>query len=418
MATYMIHEDYIDRIRKKAARIQKKCSKYGCDFSFVESGEEFVERAVEGLKVIDRFITVEAEGTARINGCRFVASVDHLPEGNIIRNATELAVPSRYYNCDATCEHCNRIRSRKQTFIVYNEAEDRFVQVGSGCLQDYTGGLNIEVATSFYDMLFELDQSADNYSGTIHNYYETDFILGYAYQIVKRFGYVSSQEFDGGTKGKVIDYYNFFNGRADKFNAYVEDEAVKFNFNKNNSKEIYEQVFAVIKYVSALEDSSEYIHNIKVLAKKQYVTARELGYVVSMISCYNRHLRDEESKAKREEQLKKDMESTHIGNVGDRINVVVKSMDCISSWDNQYGTTFRYKIVDEDGNIYMWDSSNGIEFDKVVSLKGTVKKHDVFRGVNQTWLTRCKVSLRPEEIHWVEKTVAEEAFDRWYDQFS
>ena len=47
----------------------------------------------------------------------------------------------------------------------------------------------------------------------------------------------------------------------------------------------------------------------------------------------------------------------------------------------------------------MWDSSTGIclgqhedgTYRNVVSIIGTVKKHDEFRGVKQTWLTRCKV---------------------------
>ena len=44
----------------------------------------------------------------------------------------------------------------------------------------------------------------------------------------------------------------------------------------------------------------------------------------------------------------------------------------------------------------MWDSSSGIHDIPIKSITGTVKKLDEFRGVKQTWLTRCRVEYIEE----------------------
>ena len=153
---FAIHVDNLDRLHKKMDRIRTKCEKYGCDFVYNEIGEEFRDVKDEnGYVHAERFVIVECEGTAKIHGWRFVATVDHTEKGNIIRKMTDdIEVPERYRTSEPICEHCHSRRHRKDTYIVYNEKTDEFKQVGSTCLCDFTGGLSAEVAAS-YISLFE-----------------------------------------------------------------------------------------------------------------------------------------------------------------------------------------------------------------------------------------------------------------------
>ena len=87
-----------------------------------------------------------------------------------------------------------------------------------------------------------------------------------------------------------------------------------------------------------------------------------------------------------------EVNSQHIGKVGDRINFkgsFSKVFD--QAGETDWGTTFVYKLVDENGNVFTWKTGSCLpdEFD---SVKGTVKEHKEFRGIRQTELTRCKVS--------------------------
>ena len=56
-------------------------------------------------------------------------------------------------------------------------------------------------------------------------------------------------------------------------------------------------------------------------------------------------------------------------------------------------TTYLWKIVGKDGNVYTWKTSRWFDEDKApAEIKGTVKEHKTFRDVKQTDLTRCKIT--------------------------
>ena len=136
---YSIFEGNMERLMKKITRIKNKCLKYGCDFHFEEVGEEFRELTDERKnKYTARFVVVDVEGVAVVNGWKFIASVEHTEKGNIIRAACNIEVPERYYTSSPICEHCKSKRFRKDTYIVMNEETGEFKQVGKSCLMDFT----------------------------------------------------------------------------------------------------------------------------------------------------------------------------------------------------------------------------------------------------------------------------------------
>ena len=51
-----------------------------------------------------------------------------------------------------------------------------------------------------------------------------------------------------------------------------------------------------------------------------------------------------------------------------------------------------YKMHDEDGNVMMWTTGNSLDVEYSYTVTGTVRKHEEYRGVKQTWLTRCRVT--------------------------
>ena len=85
--------------------------------------------------------------------------------------------------------------------------------------------------------------------------------------------------------------------------------------------------------------------------------------------------------------------SEWVGQPGDRIKdeevVLVKK----ASFTGRYGLTNIYTFEDNNGNLYTWFTATFLN--KAVNdkfkIKGTIKKHDEFRGVKTTVLTRCRV---------------------------
>lgn len=400
MRTYYIHESNLERLQKKINRIRTKCEKYGCDFHYAEIGEEFrVMNEGEENEHVERFVLVEAEGTAKVNGWRFAATIERTEHGNLINSVIDVEIPQRYFDCELECEHCHSRRHRANTYLIYNEETNEFKQVGSTCLCDFTGGLSAESAAAYIE-LFEsmMEFEAPLPGAHMKEYFYVEDMLLYAVQFVKEIGYASSYETSyGSTKERVLQAYEYDHGHPTKYvREFVEEYRAKYH-PVYDSKENKDRVADIIFYFTNMDPDSSYLNNCHIIAQSTYVGYSSIGYLVSMVPTYMKAMELEMKKAEQKAQLEKEIkDSNFVGSVGDRLTIKGGSIDAITSWENMYGVTIRYKITDESGNVYMWDSSTGICIDREVdTITGTVKKHDEFRGVKQTWLTRCRVNYKP-----------------------
>lgn len=124
---YSILEANMERLEKKLTRIQNKCKKFGCSFTYEKVGEEFKTlKDDRGVEYQAKFILIEAEGKAVLNDWMFVASVQHTEKGNIINSTgCSIEVPERYYTSEPICEHCN-----SRTVLVDNQTLDAFKTTG------------------------------------------------------------------------------------------------------------------------------------------------------------------------------------------------------------------------------------------------------------------------------------------------
>ena len=83
--------------------------------------------------------------------------------------------------------------------------------------------------------------------------------------------------------------------------------------------------------------------------------------------------------------------SEYQGNIGDRLDITVSLTRIIDLGENQFGSTSRiYCFIDENNNEYSWTTGVFKEWlvNDSLKLRGTVKKHDVVKGVKFTMLTR------------------------------
>ena len=83
-------------------------------------------------------------------------------------------------------------------------------------------------------------------------------------------------------------------------------------------------------------------------------------------------------------------ETNYIGNVGDKITLELIQVACFT-FESKFGICYINKFKDIEGNVVIWKTSRRVANDgEKVTLKGTVKEHNVFRAEKQTVLTRCK----------------------------
>lgn len=88
--------------------------------------------------------------------------------------------------------------------------------------------------------------------------------------------------------------------------------------------------------------------------------------------------------------------SNYIGNIGDKVETIVtlKRVKFFETNYGYYGTMIGiYCFEDEHGNAIVWKTASAPEMhiDDVMTIRGTVKELNEYKGTKQTILTRCKI---------------------------
>lgn len=367
---YNIHEDNFPKLKTKLSRISKACSNYGIPVSIEVLGETLIN----GLK----FIQIQVQGSAEIEGYTFVAKIEHGDGLNAVKGySTEFTVPDHYYTTRALCEHCNTDRTRINTYLIHNESTGEFKQIGKTCLKLYTGGLSAEHVASWMDLQDALEEGTIPGPGykTYHNILD---VLATASEFVKHFGF-SKADSENPTKNQVHRYLNM------DYETLMEAKERGINPSSESAQLIAREV---LKWIEEQEMQFGYISNLKVAAGKGYADPKDYGLLVSAISGYNRYL-------DKMNQVSKAMEdntstSTHQGAVGSKITVS-GDLKLVTGYSTDWGWKGVYKLTEASGNIFVWKTSKHLD-EGQVTLTGTVKKHNEYKGIQETELTRCKIS--------------------------
>lgn len=138
----------------KLAKLNKRAAKLGCEkitFEVIAEGE--TERShtfkthdgeyTKHYKVKTK--TIELTGKApKLEGFQFVAKIEYLSDNKSVLfhsvPGSEIKIDDRFRTLrPSTCEHCNKVRRRAETFVVLNVETGKQTQVGRQCLADFTG---------------------------------------------------------------------------------------------------------------------------------------------------------------------------------------------------------------------------------------------------------------------------------------
>jgi hypothetical protein len=398
---YEIHEDFYPEVEKKLKRVAKKCAKYGNDFVFEIVGDK-MRKDRKKPWVYHRFIVVEVEGTAKINGWEFIGVMEIMPGGNIIRLCnTEIEVPERFYHSANVCDHCHTERKRNNLYIIRNTETGEFHQVGGHCLNLYTNGLDMENVASWLDGIAELEEfDGVFYTGSGTKYSAVEDVLQYATVIIEKMGYLKVDNYGDNLSTKqlvtnmlgyaLID--NRLDTKVDKLNEMLRNHRYNdVSFSKSDfvgnakyNSELDKKVESIIAYYKSLEPNSTFIHNIQTIIDAGCVSYNNLGIMCYCPEGYFKHQEREIERAKRA-QLKHE----YWGEIGKRYkNIPVKEYKRVASYETDYGLMMIWNIVLQDDTVLTWKTSNYIS-DDTTAISFTVKDHSDYKGTKQTIITRC-----------------------------
>jgi len=355
---------------ERVARLNSICDKLGLariDYRVIST-----EFRSYGDGSYMKWYTVEIIGESPIiSGWRFVAQIEHGKSGNVIRNLSDLPMPDMYRAVSANCEHCQQDRARRVTYILQDD-DGVYKQVGSTCLSDFTGHDNPHDIADYLQSLNALagdlsePRDYDMYSGD-HTLVNSVEFLSLVSAIIRVHGWVGKAH---AMEQGLTSTWERAVTRDNRVEVTQADKAL---------------ASAALAWGAEQDGRSEYEHNLRRLCSGEYCTWRNTGLLASAIVAYR--------KSRAEDVTGKPTGvSEYIGAVGDKI-VADVTVVSVKEINGAYGLTSVVNMMSGGHNAMVWFSSGktALEIGKSYQIRGTVKKNDVYNGIKQTVVTRCKV---------------------------
>jgi hypothetical protein len=281
---FNIPEENFAKFEAQLAKLSRKSEKLiGSPINPFLFGYDYVDTPKGGkTKVFQVLLTAEVP---KINGWTFVATLDHSQEtGTIIRSVpnTGVSIPSSYFNCKPSCDHCKVMRYRRDTYLLRSD-EGEFKQVGSNCLEDFFGHDPYAIAKSA-ELLVDADvlaRSSEEFSGNgDRRYYDMESVLKFAAIAVRHYGFISRAS-----------------AREDD-RLLATADVVMLCFTSRDPEFKHDQIECVDEEVATLAlewaqnldpRDNEYLHNIKTLANSTVIESRQVGLAASIVGSYLRN---------------------------------------------------------------------------------------------------------------------------------
>lgn len=391
---YLIPTENMESFEKKIARIRRKAERAKVDFSYKRLEPIQKETDLPGVTV--ECVPVMVECKIHYENWVVIAVLEHQPYGNLVhlvegewRPGKELKLPEKYKTAQSYCDHCNTMRARNKTVVLYNTETKEFKQIGTTCLKEYTSGIDADMIAAFE----ECTKEPTEFTGfTSHSKWYIDiknFLAGVVASS-SLYGYISksrAREINEENNETTVEATCYLTVRL-MSKTSVEKEW-KDIYESDDTKTFVEEALEWIKNLNA--ESYSYFDNLKVVCSSELVELKNIGYAASLIASYKNHLKAQ----KKLKEAEKQNEMYHYyRNVDDKVSLQ-GNLACVANYDTQFGTMYVYKMI-QSSCIFVWKTSKylGIEDSgKDVIITGKIKEQSEFRGVRQNILTRCKVEF-------------------------
>jgi hypothetical protein len=146
-------------------------------------------------------------------------------------------------------------------------------------------------------------------------------------------------------------------------------------------------------------NSNEYLTNLQRIAENGFVTMSSIGYAASAVTSYSRALEQLAAADALRIQQERTNVPQYLGEEKDKVICHAK-VTSSPSFPNDFtgGTTFYHRMRTNLGQLVEWRTSIEMTVGRWYEVKGTVKKCNMWQGMPETELTRCKVALLADDF--------------------
>lgn len=321
-------------------------------------------------------------------GYTFVAKIAHTEGGNLISAAPGeygKDLPLELREAAPTCDHCAKQRRRNETFVL-RTPEGKLYRCGRNCLADFlkvdpTSIIASAELASFFD--HEPSESDDESRGWGGGWgLSTGGYLAAAVSAVEHHGFIKSGE-DYSTKSRA----NFLTSPKPR-GRHSEDLAREWDKEQPTAAH-HTLAETIMAWAETIEPgASDYLHNLKVALRCGVAAYDRRGILASAPSAYARamgFIAENKARAAR-------VDGGHFGKIGERLETVATVLRL--NYSPGYGGTTKTIVtfVNDEGQDLTWFATGSApstdDVGKRFAIKGTIKKHDSYKGRAQTVLSR------------------------------
>jgi hypothetical protein len=415
--TFELKTEQLEKFKKKVEKANELADKLNLnskiEFEIVEKSRKVNEHWFWGGGYLEKYYIVTVTKNIDLTFARyeFVSLIEEEDGVFVSKTVPNKTIPT-YYITDKSyhgcCDHCKQKRARKSTYIIFDKEENKFIQVGSSCINEFlVKDVERLVREVFYvfDTFSDFEDEPLFYRSKKEDCYPFINFLG-VITTLTNFGenfvsitYANNHQVQStvGTFKEILYYYSHRNEKSKSKGSFSQEtiEKIEKMFKTIQPKEEH-YAFAekVIEWVGTLGTSkNEYLINLHQYFKAykdNCVPDSKLGWVASAVSAYY--------KAHKEEKVAPETTSTkseYVGAEGERVAVkgTIITMRFMT-YDTQFQMlkkTYLFKVQDDNGNILVAFSQaklEGLTEGDYVEVKATVKKHETFQNIKQTRITR------------------------------
>lgn len=339
-------------------------------------------------------VEIVGEGP-KIEGWKFVGTLDHYTiEGKVIVNAVPgETVPEQYFTVAASCDHCDKIRRRVETFVLegVDENEGQWKMVGRNCLRDFFGHDPQAVArwlSRVMEFVANLDDEEEwgcgGGGGRHIEYFDAVEALTNTIACIRTFGWVPRSASDEENLPTVSHVFTIMTTPFTERERELQRKFIaSVKFDKENDRA---EAQAAVEWLREQSGDNEYMHNLKLLEDQERVPAKMMGYWCSLAAAYQREM-DRLERAKRTKKV-----NEHYGTIKDRVELEVKCVG-INYTDGYYGAVCIHRMLGVDGHSFIWFANADAKMTRGghYKIRATIKKHDEYKDWKQTHLNRIQV---------------------------
>lgn len=396
-----IKAEVFPALQQTIGKLNKKAEKLGVPPIQLKVTREFFQQAQDergqrtGAR--EKYYDVEIYGQApRLEGYKFIATVEHREAGNIIR-----MVPGQDENEDIRafyesrpdyCDHCKKRRARVDTYIV-QDPDGELRQIGRNCLKDFFGTTNPKMILWYFSLLDHIQdavQKAKRKStgrglyrrGDV--YFTAERVLALAAMATRLFGYRRSADGFSGSTSQMVRFGLGISNPSTP-DEYQYDHTMKKPTTPQD-EQLAKDILAWWETVpESQKETNNFFHSIDMVLKSGDVPSRDIGYIIAMIPTYNRAMGNIKPKQQKS--------NVWIGTPNGKIAATPVKVIRTREISGPYGNSQLVSTEDAAGNSIAWFNNSSTRYNEGDSLTitGTVKKHDEYNGRKQTMLTRVKV---------------------------